>query len=255
LALCYDHGTGVAKDEKKAFEWYSAAAAKQHAKAAYNQGLCYRYGRGVHVDLVKAAAAYEASARQGYVLAQYNLAAAYSDGKGVMKDQKKAAEWYAKAADQKYPNAEYNLAVYYVHGTGVPKDDARAFALFSSAAAAGNARAPRWLALMSEEGKAPIEHSQTQQRRSSTTISPTHTSSSTTIGTSGVADHAKAFEYMKLAANQGDAVAQYRLGQWYRVGRPDLPRNEQLSLAYLKAAADQGHPGATLALKEIRATF
>jgi TPR repeat protein len=73
----------------------------------------------------------------------------------------------------------------------VTKDESRAFQLFMSAAAQGNARAQRWVAAMFEEGKGTAQ------------------------------DLAQSYHYMKLAANQGDATAQFRLGQWYRTGACD----------------------------------
>ncbi len=37
--VCYDNGQGVAKDEKKAVEWYAKAAEQNDAKAQFNLGM------------------------------------------------------------------------------------------------------------------------------------------------------------------------------------------------------------------------
>jgi TPR repeat protein len=37
--VCYADGLGVSKDEAKAVEWYSAAAAQGHAQAQFNLGM------------------------------------------------------------------------------------------------------------------------------------------------------------------------------------------------------------------------
>ena len=46
LGRCYMDGTGVAQDQKKAFELFQKATADGHAAAAYNLGDCYFNGLG-----------------------------------------------------------------------------------------------------------------------------------------------------------------------------------------------------------------
>src|SRR5690606_40942624 len=73
----YKNGNGVAKDYKKAVEWYQKAAEKGNADAQFNLGVMYK------------------------------------NGNGVAKDYKKAVEWYQKAAEKGNANAQFNLGVMY----------------------------------------------------------------------------------------------------------------------------------------------
>ncbi len=49
LGEMYEYGLGVQKDDVKAFEWYSKAAAQGYAPAQNNLGIMYEYGRSVSI--------------------------------------------------------------------------------------------------------------------------------------------------------------------------------------------------------------
>ena len=69
LGRMYDKGEGVAKDYKKATEWFRKAAEQGHAWGQYNLGNMYEKGDGVHKDLTTAYAWYTIAAANGYTLA------------------------------------------------------------------------------------------------------------------------------------------------------------------------------------------
>ena len=55
LGLCYEEGTGLRKNYRKAFEWYTMAVDNcAGACAEHNLARCYRLGRGTQKDLNKA---------------------------------------------------------------------------------------------------------------------------------------------------------------------------------------------------------
>ena len=54
VALMYEKGIGVGKDEKEAFVWYGKAATQGSAAAQFNLGVLYENGRGTKIDFVKA---------------------------------------------------------------------------------------------------------------------------------------------------------------------------------------------------------
>ena len=67
-------------------------------------------------------------------------------------------------------------------------------------------------------------------------------------------DYQKAKEYYQLAADQGLAVAQFRLGRLYRVGKgvkQDLKRARD----YFELAANQGYTDAQKALCAMNSTI
>ena len=69
----YANGTGVAKDNTKAMEWFRKAA------------------------------------EQGHAFAQYDLGFMYANGIDVPTDNAKAMEWLRKAADQGHNDAQRKL--------------------------------------------------------------------------------------------------------------------------------------------------
>ena len=54
VALMYEQGIGVGKDEKEAVVWYGKSAAQGNAAAQFNLGVMYENGRGTKVDFANA---------------------------------------------------------------------------------------------------------------------------------------------------------------------------------------------------------
>eukprot|EP00808_Paulinella_micropora_P007648 g59634.t1 len=151
LAVCYEDGQGVQKDEQKAVEWYQMAAEAGNADAQFNLALCYQNGEGVQKDDQKAARSYQKAAEAGNALAQFNLAVFYEDGQRVQKDEQKAAEWYQKAADTGYAGTQYRLAWCYENGQGMQKDQQKAVELYKKEAENGSQEAIARLQELEEE--------------------------------------------------------------------------------------------------------
>lgn len=87
LALMYEQGIGVAKDEKEARTWYRKAAESGNSNAQFNLGVLYENGRGGEVDFVQANRWYRQAAVQGDALAVGNLGMLYLRGDGVKVDK------------------------------------------------------------------------------------------------------------------------------------------------------------------------
>lgn len=87
LALMYEQGIGVAKDEKEAVAWYRKAAEQGNANAQFNLGVLYENGRGTTVDFAQANQWYRRAAVQGDALAIGNLGMLYLRGDGVKVDK------------------------------------------------------------------------------------------------------------------------------------------------------------------------
>ena len=83
-------------------------------------GLCYEMGTGVEVDLKRATDLYRRSGEQDYAPGQCNLAVCYLNGDGVEKDAAQAAAWLRRAAALDFPRAQSILADCYRDGDGVP---------------------------------------------------------------------------------------------------------------------------------------
>ena len=83
LGHCYQHGQGVDKDYKKAFEWYFKSASNGCAEGQCNLGYCYQKGIGVDKDYKKAIELYCKSINNGYSAGQNKLGECYYYGQGV----------------------------------------------------------------------------------------------------------------------------------------------------------------------------
>jgi TPR repeat protein len=81
LGDCYQIGFGVEKDEAKAVEWFSKAAAQGHAWSQYQMGICLYNGRGIPKDTDRAIEMWRRSAAQGFHLAVGVLEQLKNEGK------------------------------------------------------------------------------------------------------------------------------------------------------------------------------
>lgn len=141
LAMMFENGRGVSKDEKEAVKWYRKAAEQGHSAAQNNLGQMYRQGRGVKADLAEAVKWFRKAAEQDNAVAQYNLGVRYMRGEGIEKNPKEGAAWYRKAAEQKNPHAQFSLAYCYASGQGVEKNLVEAYAWAKAASTANFNRA------------------------------------------------------------------------------------------------------------------
>ncbi len=87
VALMYEQGIGVGKDEKEAIVWYGKAASQGNAAAQFNLGVLYENGRGTKIDFAKANEWYRKASVQGDALAVGNLGMLYVRGQGVKENK------------------------------------------------------------------------------------------------------------------------------------------------------------------------
>jgi len=87
VALMYEQGIGVAKDEKEAVVWYRKSAEQGNSNAQFNLGVLYENGRGCAVDFAQANQWYRKASVQGDALAIGNLGMLYLRGDGVKVDK------------------------------------------------------------------------------------------------------------------------------------------------------------------------
>ena len=87
VALMFEKGIGVDKDEKEAVAWYLKSALQGNAGAQYNLGVMCENGRGTEVDFAKAHKWYRKASVQGDELAIGNLGMLYVRGQGVKENK------------------------------------------------------------------------------------------------------------------------------------------------------------------------
>jgi TPR repeat protein len=147
LGLLYVNGDGVPRDYVKAVDWLQKASAQGNADAQLNLGWLYRDSKGIPKDPAKAFEWWQNAAERGFAHAQFALGVIYNKGEVVPRNVPKVLELWQKAVMQGYPDAQLNLGSMYYFGEGVPKDVVKAAELWQRAAAHGNTDAQYNLAL------------------------------------------------------------------------------------------------------------
>ena len=127
----FDKGIAAyqANDLPLAYKEFRASADEGHADSQFNVALMYEKGIGVAKDEKEAVVWYGKSAKQGNSSAQFNLGVLYENGRGTKVDFAKAHDWYRKASVQGDPLAIGNLGMLYVRGDGVKENKIAGVAL------------------------------------------------------------------------------------------------------------------------------
>lgn len=123
-----------ANNMPQAFQEFLAAAKAGHSDSQFNVALMYEQGLGVSKNEKEALFWYESSAAQGNAGAQFNLGVLYENGVGTTIDFAKANEWYRKASEQGDGLAIGNLGMLYLRGQGVPENKVAGIALLLTSA-------------------------------------------------------------------------------------------------------------------------
>lgn len=104
LALMYDEGRHLPRDQAQAVYWLSKSAEQGLPGACLYLGMRFNFGNGVQQDKKRAAQLYKKAAVQGWAMAGYLLAMLLLEEKS--KEQRIAgAAWLQLAGEQGYPPA------------------------------------------------------------------------------------------------------------------------------------------------------
>ncbi|MBD9677476.1 sel1 repeat family protein [Pseudomonas sp. PDM18] len=165
------------------------------------------------------------AAEAGMARAQVQLAMLYRDGDGGPEDKAEAARWFARAAEQGDAGAQNEMGVLYWGGEGVDKDRVKAGTWFERAAKAGSEDAETnlgWFYLDDSQGvydAASEEEAALLDRYA--------------------ASRERAFQWFCKAATQGNARAQFKVGEAYWNGSGAGMNKLQARLWLEKAAQQQ----------------
>lgn len=114
----YEKGEGVARNYRKAMQWYKRAAALGDYPAAMADiGLLYQHGLGVPQNYQMALTWYRLGVNARSSRAMFHLGMLYDHGDGVARNHATAVEWWRKAARAGNPAArkllaELHIAIY-----------------------------------------------------------------------------------------------------------------------------------------------
>ena len=213
LAWMYDTGDNnkiLARDSRKAAEWYEKAAIQGHAKAQAGLGLAYVNGRGVTKNDILGVEWLQKASEQGDADAQLELGWLYQDKRGMPSDPTKLLRWREHAADRGFAHAQFSLGLMYYRGDGVKKDIARAVEMWQKAVIQGYPDAQFNLGSMYYFGD-------------------------------GVQKNlSKAIELWERAAASANTNAQYNLALAYYLG-VGVSKNELLSYVWSNLAVEYGN--------------
>jgi TPR repeat protein len=123
-----------ANNMPQAFQEFLGAAKEGHSDSQFNVALMYEQGLGVSKNEKEAFFWYGKSASQGNSGAQFNLGVLYENGIGTTIDFAKANEWYRKASEQGDGLAIGNLGMLYIRGQGVQENKVAGMALLLTSA-------------------------------------------------------------------------------------------------------------------------
>jgi TPR repeat protein len=208
LAIAYETGDGVPKDEAKAARLYKQASDVGDAQATLNLGAMYYEGRGVAKNYAEALVLFRKAASLGDAQAMTNLGVMYGAGQGVLKDNAQSLHWLEQAADRGSSSALTFLAIRYEEGNGVVRNESEAARLYRKAVDLGNDQAMLNLGKLFYEGQ-------------------------------GVAkDYAQALRLFRQAAERGNAQAMTNIGVMYQNGQA-VPKDRAEAARWFMKAAQQ----------------
>lgn len=164
--------------------------------------------------------ALQQEAERGDVEAQFKLGVMHclveEDDENAAAEHLKALTWFSKAAEQGHGMAMNMLGELYTNGFGIEPNHEKAFKYWAAAANYGITSAMCSVGDSLEKG-------------------------------SWVQCYEQASTWYEMAAKQGDADAQYRLGMLYANGRGVI-QDYSIALGWFRAAAEQGHVEACRAI-------
>ena len=158
LALCYQEGIGIGKDDVEAARLYQIAAAKGQGYALTNLGNMYARGEGgLDKSPNEARRCWTLAAEQGVWQAQGVLGRCYLHGQHVKPDVDEAVKWFRRAADAGDASSQYDLAKLLEDGRHLQRDVKEATRLYQLAADQGFTKARGALERIDDPGRDRID--------------------------------------------------------------------------------------------------
>jgi TPR repeat protein len=207
LGLMYSEGRGSSKNLLSAFKWFSEASEKDHPQALYEKGSFYLSGRLFEQNYKVAFACLEKSAEKGCLEAQAKLGWMHELGLGVDSDLQVALSWYLKAAKQGHSPSQYNVGKLYECGKSIEQNLSLAHSWYTKAAYQEHKDAQFHLGLLYRNG----------------------------FGVE--TDDILAFEWIKKSAMNGHTQAQFYTGLMYHRGK-GTPQNSAKAHNWYSIAAN-----------------
>ncbi|MEL6968090.1 MAG: tetratricopeptide repeat protein, partial [Pseudomonadota bacterium] len=137
IAELYWNGFGIAKDQKKAVDWYRFAAEGGNKEAQFAYANILLRGKVVDTDKERGTDFMRKSAKQGHAQANFNLAQIITASRPTWGGFKAALPHYTFAANANVADAQYALAIMHARAQGVPYTDTQKAVYWMTRAAKG----------------------------------------------------------------------------------------------------------------------
>ena len=99
------------QDYEEALNWFKLAAIQRHREAQYNLAVLYEKGLGIEKNDIKALLWYHVAAENEHPEAQFNLATFFLNGRGTAPNQGEAVRWFRRASNHGVNEATQNLSL------------------------------------------------------------------------------------------------------------------------------------------------
>lgn len=251
--LCLD-GIYKPKNGETAFQYFTRAAQYGCPQAFTGLGLCYLNGCDVNKDPTKAIVNFMKGVAKDEVNSSIHLARIYEEGIGVRPDRRLAISHLQKASRMGSSQADFELGKLYLKH----KDDKEGLRSLQVASENGNQDATFELG-MYYKNAAAAEHDPKSKQQSFDKAATYFLSLANENHTKGMREYGilhlkqliqansfnEAVKFLKLAADDGDDIAQLNLGILYynHNDKMNLSDDESMQKAryYFDLAAQQGN--------------
>lgn len=259
------HPDKVPTDYKKSVYWFSKAVAQGDAHAQTALGEMYDEGKGVEKDHSEALRLYRLAALQGGVSAQIYLGRMYREGRGVEKDFQQAMFWLRKASVQSLgSDAWITMGEMFEEGQSVQSNKVIAYAFYKLSTNLYPSNKPAKLNEQRLESKLNLAELATGgmlawdifmakkpngflETLDKATVNPIILNPvlSAKVGNYysgyfGGERYSIALKILQPLAENGDAHAQFSLGEMYESGK-GLPVNKAEAISWYRKSAALGY--------------
>ena len=233
---------GIAKSDSPDPVTEGGSSSNNSGQAATEESFEPAPPKPLPADAPKKVKDFRAAADQGDAKAQVALANCYNNGTGIPKDTSEAVKWFKKAAEQGNTSAQSNLGILYVD-----RSDMLAYMWLEIASELGGDAIKRARDGMNGFMKpAEIERAQRMARGWKADFSnndggvfgPDALLPGEVSGKQDKLDAEASVRY-KDAADQGNALAQLRLGECFDYGK-GVTQDQAAAVTWYRKAADQG---------------
>ncbi|KAG0185369.1 hypothetical protein DFQ28_009473 [Apophysomyces sp. BC1034] len=273
--LCVDEVRNRSRNEKLALLWFRRAAAHGDVRALGLVGACYENGYGVAANNEIALEYYRKAARipgPSQDTAQFALGLLLHH----MGRHRDALDWFMRASSSwvtqdsaacsnyRLPSrtAALMVARYQLHGwAGTPKDQNAAFRILETLASQSDQdnHAHYWLAVCYEEGIPSVCEVDIQKAYQHYLIAANsgdadaefQVASMLANGQGIARDRSAAFVWYERSAQKGNKTALYSLGLYYLKGIENIPKDLTRARLYFEKAARLGVPAAMSAFASL----